>query len=78
LQVLALVTSPKLGLRHPGAPAHPSIPKMLRAKERTPTPYPSIVFTFGLVVESIKEVGGVSHFLIQPVIFIVTQQLASN
>ncbi len=51
---------------------------MLRAKERTPTPYPSIVFTFGLVVESIKEVGGVSHFLIQPVIFIVTQQLASN
>jgi hypothetical protein len=25
--------------------------------------YPSIVFTFGLVVESIREVGGASHTL---------------
>jgi hypothetical protein len=33
---------------------------MLRAKEHTSTPFPSIVFTFGLVVESIKELRGAS------------------
>jgi hypothetical protein len=33
---------------------------VLRAKERAPTPYPSNVFTFGLVVESIHEFGGAS------------------
>jgi hypothetical protein len=33
---------------------------MLRARERTPTPFPSTVFTFGLAVESIKELGGAS------------------
>jgi hypothetical protein len=32
--------------------------EMLRAKEHAPTPSPSIVFTFGLKVESIKELGG--------------------
>jgi hypothetical protein len=32
---------------------------VLQAKERAQTPYPSIVFTFGLIVESIKEAGGV-------------------
>jgi hypothetical protein len=31
---------------------------VLRAKERDPTPYPSIVFTFGFTIESIKEFGG--------------------
>jgi hypothetical protein len=31
---------------------------MLQAKEHTPIPYPSVVFTFGLEVESIKEFGG--------------------
>jgi hypothetical protein len=31
---------------------------MLRAKKHAPTPSPSIVFTFGLLVESIKELGG--------------------
>jgi hypothetical protein len=36
---------------------------MLHAKERAPTIFPSDVFTFGLVVESIKELGGASiHF----------------
>jgi hypothetical protein len=30
---------------------------MLRAKERTPTPF-FVVFTFGLAVESIKELRG--------------------
>ncbi len=36
---------------------------MLQAKEHTPTFYPSIVFTFGLVVESIKEFGGASQYI---------------
>jgi hypothetical protein len=43
---------------HPRAPAHPSTPEVLRAKKRAPTLYPSIVFTFGLTIESIKEFGG--------------------
>jgi hypothetical protein len=33
---------------------------MLRAKKYAPIPSPSIIFTFGLVVESIKELEGVS------------------
>jgi len=41
-------------------PTHPSTPKVLRAKECTPTPSPSNVFTFGFIVESIKELGGAS------------------
>jgi hypothetical protein len=36
---------------------------MLQAREQAPTPSPSIVFTFRLVVESIKELGGVSFSL---------------
>jgi hypothetical protein len=35
-------------------------PKVLWTKEHTPTPYPSIVFTFGFIIESMKEFGGVS------------------
>jgi hypothetical protein len=31
---------------------------VLRAKEHAPIPYPSVVFTFGLAVGSIKEFGG--------------------
>jgi hypothetical protein len=43
---------------------------MLQAKKHAPTPSPSIVFTFGLVVESIKELGGASTILcLQPKIF---------
>jgi len=30
------------------------------SNEHTPTPSPSIVFTFGLAVKSIKELGGAS------------------
>jgi len=33
---------------------------VLQTKEHTPTPYPSVVFTFGLTLESIKEFGGAS------------------
>jgi hypothetical protein len=39
------------------APTHPSTLEVLWVKERAPTPYPSIVFTFRLVVESTKEFG---------------------
>jgi len=38
----------------------PLPPEVLQARERTPILFPSIVFTFGLVVESIKELGGTS------------------
>jgi hypothetical protein len=31
--------------------------EMSRAKEHAPTPYLSVVFTFGLIVESIEEFG---------------------
>jgi hypothetical protein len=37
---------------------------MLRVREHTLTPSPSVVFTFGLVVEFIKELGGAA--LAQP------------
>jgi hypothetical protein len=40
---------------HHGAPARPFTLEVLRVKERAPTPSPSIVFIFGLVVESIKK-----------------------
>jgi hypothetical protein len=33
---------------------------MLQAKEHAPTSSPSVVFTFGFVVESIKELRGAS------------------
>ncbi len=56
IEVLVNLPSP-----HPGASTHPSTPEMLRAKERTPTPSPSIVVTFRFAVECIKELGGVSH-----------------
>jgi hypothetical protein len=36
---------------------------MPRVKERGPTPSPSIVFTFGLAIESIKELRGASKLL---------------
>jgi hypothetical protein len=45
---------------HPKALAHPFAPKMLRARKCTPSPYLSVVFTFGLIVKSIKEFGGAS------------------
>jgi hypothetical protein len=34
---------------------------VLRTKEHTLTSYPSIVFTFGFAIESIKELGGASR-----------------
>jgi hypothetical protein len=52
-----LVTHPSL---HPRALTRPSTFEVLPTKECTPTPYPSIVFTFRLTIESIKEFGGMS------------------
>ncbi len=46
---------------HPGTPTHPSTLEVLWVKERTSTPSPSVIFTFGLAVESIKELGGASY-----------------
>ncbi len=43
-----------------GTLAQSSTPKVLRARERAPTLSPFAIFTFGLVVESIKEFGGAS------------------
>jgi hypothetical protein len=44
---------------------------VLQARERALTPYPSVVFTFGFVVESIKEFGGASSKLTKYVFMIV-------
>jgi len=40
---------------------------VLRIRERAPIPFPSAFFTFGFIVESIKELGGVSssHYNLQ-------------
>jgi hypothetical protein len=52
-----LVTHPS---PHPESSSRPSNPGMLRTKEYTPTPYSSVIFTFGLIVKSIKEFKGAS------------------
>jgi hypothetical protein len=45
---------------HLEAPTCPFTPEVLQAKERAPTRSPFVVFTFKLIVESIKELGGMS------------------
>ncbi len=45
---------------HPGAPACPSTPEVLQARECAPTLFPSVIVTFWLTIGSIKELGGVS------------------
>jgi len=44
-----------LPIPHPEAPTRPSTLKVLQAKGCAPIPYPSVVFTFRLTVESTKE-----------------------
>jgi hypothetical protein len=44
-------------------PTRPSTPEVLQAKKHAPIPSPSIVFTFGHAIESIKELGGASESL---------------
>ncbi len=46
---------------HPRASACSFTFKVLRARERTSTHYPFIVFHLGFTVESIKELGGASY-----------------
>jgi len=45
---------------HPKAPTRPSTLEVLQAKKHTPIFRPFVAFTFGLVVEYIKEFGGAS------------------
>jgi hypothetical protein len=45
---------------HPRAPTRPSIPEMLRIRERTPILSSFVVFTFELAFESFKECGDAS------------------
>jgi hypothetical protein len=45
---------------HPGTTARPSIPEVLWTRERALILSPFVVFTFGLAVESIMELGGAS------------------
>jgi len=47
---------------HSKAPTCPSTLEVLQARESTLIPYLSIVFTFGLAIESMKEFGGVLIF----------------
>jgi hypothetical protein len=55
MDLLVTLPSPYLGV-----PTHPSTPEVVRVKEHASTPYPSVVFTFRLSVESSKEFGGAS------------------
>ncbi len=50
--------------RHPEALAHLSTFEMLQTRERTPTLYPFVLFTFGLVIKFIKEFRGASLTLL--------------
>jgi hypothetical protein len=45
---------------HPRALARPFTPEVLQAKECATILSPTIVFTFGFAIESIKELGGAS------------------
>ncbi len=63
VQVIELLVN--LPSPHLGALACPFTPKVLWTRECGLTLSPSVVFTFGLVVESIKELEGVSTFTIQ-------------
>jgi hypothetical protein len=42
---------------HPKVPTCPFALEMLRANEHAPIPYPSVIFTLGLIAEFIKEFG---------------------
>jgi hypothetical protein len=42
---------------------HPFTPKVLRIRERAPTPSSFVIFTFGFAFESIKEFGGLSMLM---------------
>jgi hypothetical protein len=57
----------------------PSTLKVLRIKERNPTLSPFAIFTFGLLVESIKELGGaIGNLLHTPIVKLITMLLAKT
>jgi hypothetical protein len=56
IELLINLFSPIPELQHALLPL-----EVLRVKECAPTPSLSIVFTLGLTIESIKELGGASH-----------------
>ncbi len=56
IQLLINLPSPYFG-----ALARASTLEVLRIKERTLIPFSFVVFTFGLTIESIKELGGASQ-----------------
>jgi hypothetical protein len=62
---------------HPKTLACLSTRKMLRGRERTLIP-PSVVFTFGLLIESIKEFGGASLFMPTPWQWVVFSNLLTR
>jgi hypothetical protein len=66
-----LITLPS---HHLGAPARPSTPKVLRARECAPTPCPSVIFTLWTHIWIHQGVGGASISVIGLVItsYIVT------
>jgi hypothetical protein len=55
IDLLVILPSP-----YPKTLARPFTLKVLRARERAPIASPFVVFTFGLVVESIQEFRGAS------------------
>jgi uncharacterized membrane protein len=57
IELLVVRFSPIMDLQHG------PLPEVLQAKERAPTISPSDVVTFGLTVESLKELGGASMYV---------------
>jgi hypothetical protein len=56
---------------HLEALTHPFTFEMLRTKERAPIPCPFVIFTFGLVIESIQEFKGVLDIKYYQFIFVI-------
>jgi hypothetical protein len=52
IDLLVILPSP-----YPGVPAHPSTPKMLRTRERTPTPHFSAMFTLNSHLSLLRSLG---------------------
>jgi hypothetical protein len=57
MQIIDLLVN--LPSPHPRALACPFTPEVLRARERAPTLFAFAFFTFGLIIEFIKELGNV-------------------
>jgi len=51
---------------HPRAPASPSTPQVIQAKECTPTPYPSVVFTLNSQFSLSRNLGCINRCMYIP------------